>query len=234
MIKSGYVADFLRDNNAIYWKVRLNNDKGHMLTSYPIDSETPTLDGSLVYFNRILNRLMAGRYFIEAWQTEGQKKEWNKTFFEVEGSGSESENKQMSQYFAGIGNIPNENIDDKIAKALTDYKKDQEIETLKAKVNLLENEKKDLQLEIDSAQARIMKRLNPYLPELMEGLGFTKTQEGIAGAGEIDIDSEALSKNLKDWYDVDDEMPDLVSKILNIAKNNKNTYQMAKNMLMSQ
>jgi hypothetical protein len=235
MIKSAFVSDFLRDNGAIYWRLRYQNEKGNMLTSYPTESESPTMDGSLSYFEKILSRLLPGRYFIEAWQTEGQKKEWCKTFFNVEGTGQNQEKESLQNYLAGIGNIPsNESIEDKITNALNDYKKDQEIETLRAKIVLLESEKKELELEVNSAQTKIMKRLSPYLPELMEGLGFAKSSESVSGTGEIDTESETLSTTLKEWYDLDNEMPDLIEKIVQIAKTNKGTYTMAKNMLMQQ
>ena len=234
MIKSSLVPDFIRDNNGLFWKIRHQNEKGFMITSYPTEGETVSLDGSLVYLQRVLSGLMPGRYFIEAWQNEGQKKEWNKTFFFIDGNG---EANPVSQAFShnnyAIGNLPEESIETKIAKALDSYKRDQEIESLKAKVILLESEKKELELEIESSQQKIMKRLTPYLPELMEGLGFTKGDNAIAGNDNtLDIDSEKLSKNLKEWYDIDDEMPEIVEKILNLAKSDKSTYGMAKNMLI--
>jgi len=233
MIKSNYVADFLRDNNATFWKLRYMNEKGNMLTSYPNENEAPTIDGSLTYFEKILTRLLPGRYFIEAWQTEGQKKEWCKTFFNVDNATGNID-QSVQQYFAGIGSVPGESIDEKINKALNDYKKDQEITTLKSEVTLYKNRIKELELEINSSQNKIMKRISPYLPELMEGMGFSKVDGEISGSGEIDIDSEALSKNLKDWYDEDNDMPEMVEKILKLAKTNISTYQMAKNVLTSQ
>lgn len=226
IISKENIFEWLRHNNAAYWKLKTANQTFSLGESS--SAGDLTVEGSIADLGKLLDLTGPGQYFIEAWATEGQKKERKKTLFEISYSAGHP--------VSGIGAInqsPVINVQDEVAKALNDYKKELKIEQLEAKVKELEAKNKELEADMDSAQNRIAERLYPVLGLLggLTGNGTIK-QTGVSG---IDDDAQKRFETaLEKWAANEPEILNVVEKIADMSEKDTQSYTMARGILLNQ
>lgn len=223
------VIEWLTLNDTRFWKLRNYRTKDIIGTSPEGDT---TLQASIDVLNKYLDAVGNGEYSIEAWESEGQKKERKNISFVIG-------DPLPVQGISGLPVNAGLSVQEEIKKAIEQYEKDQEIKNLKLKIETLEAQKKELEGELNSAELRIGSKLSPYIGVIMESLGFEKVAEAAAVAGGGDSENateneKRLNAAFESWVETDPgDIVSLVEKIAKLAKDDPGTYQMAKTMLMS-
>jgi hypothetical protein len=219
------IMQWMRLNNTPFWK--LFNAAKTMRFSESPQEETLTIEGSINLLSERLELLGGGQFFIEAWETKGQTKERKQALFEIAGASGE---------ISAIGALPAQslNVREEVQKALEDYKKDLKIETLEARCKELEGLNKILQAQNDSAERRIVNKLLPFTdlflnekPGTMAKIAGEGGDQTKAGDAQLRLET-AFDK----WSDVEPECVEIVEKIAGMAVNDKDTYAMARSILL--
>lgn len=220
------VVEFLRFNGTPFWKI-YNVGRTALISESP-EEDNFTLEGSIIKIESIIDILGPGQYGLECWESAGQKKERKKTSFEI--YGTSNENTQV----AGIGSIPGPSgIQDMINKALDEYKKEREIESLKAEIATLKAENKELQTEADNVGTRIFNRIEPFIGAFMNGTNATKEiATSVAGAENVEEVQQRLEKAFELWATKESDPLTVVEKIAKMAVDDPGTYAMARSILL--
>lgn len=224
------ILKYLDLNKCPYW--RLFNFQGTNLIAQTEESPEQTIEAARAELDAILSVTGGGQYMLEAWESKDQKKGRYKTQFEIPGTHPHS---------AGIGAIsaPSQAVDVRaeIEKALHLERLSNKIETLTAENAAKDARIKELEAEIDSSSARIQKRIEPWLPAIMQGFGFkSEGSAAVTGSGSESATPEEaarLEKAFGKWQDYETDVIVIVEKIANMAATNPSMYQTARGLLMS-
>ena len=221
--------EWLKLNQTPYWK--LKDQRGVELKATSPASDSLTLDTSIEHLAMALDTLGDGYYTLEAWEKKGQTKEWRREVVRI-GDGSAG-----VQQIAGIGfpgPISQTEIDERISKAMDDYKRSLKIEQLEARVKELEAMNKELELELDSWEKRVYNRVSPFIGALYKGLGITPAEisnTAIAGPANIEEAEKRLEAAFEKWEKYEKDTVTMVEKIADLSERDQATYSMARNML---
>ncbi|MBP8040626.1 MAG: hypothetical protein KAZ36_01800 [Bacteroidales bacterium] len=230
------LIDFIRVNNTPHWYLRRSEKSDPVFTSG--DEKEITLDESISRLNKCLDMLATGSYFIEAWETPGQKVMRKKDSFTLSGQGD------GGQYpISGTFPVPAEDSGAKIAAAVAEavekLKTEQKIETMADRIKELELENKELKKEADSWQGRVFSNIAPYVGTILQAFGIDQGA-GVSGtvAGQkenlfSDQEAQRLNKAFEQWSANENQYVDIVEKIAEMSANDNATYSMARGMLLS-
>jgi hypothetical protein len=224
LIGSDKVIEWVRQNNCPGWRIK-SNEKGYTLLNSDKD-EKVTLEESLQKLQTSLQMLSAGSYFIEAWHDGLNQNSWYKTRFTLTEGGYAMQGFQMNQ----PKQFDPDEMQTKINEGIEKYKATEELNRLKI-------ENAELRAQLDSSTNRIVGRLEPYLGQIL-GTVFPQTANvsGIQNnnsSEEMSAEQQRLEKSLENWSNKDADFAMLIDKISQLAQSDPNTYNMAKQMLLS-
>lgn len=221
------VIAWVETNGTPYWKVKdgAGEKAGLIFSAKPDDSSTIALSDSVAKLRGCLERLANGNYFIQAWETPGQKKEWNSIRFQITGSAALPP--------VGVGYTgPQQDVGKLIEEALTKERQHNKIERLEADLVAKEKRIKELEAEIDSAGHRISNRLEPLLAGFFGNEhGPNNNQRRPAQLGSSDDDTERIAQTMEAWVAADPEFETALNGIVKLATENPIKYRYAKSML---
>jgi len=212
------VIDWIAFNNTPFFNLRRTEKGPRILVKNEPDNLT--IEESQEYLGRVLDMLDKGTYHIDAWGAGWQNNQWVKSSFRLGPvAGTEA---------AGIGDMG-----DIEARVMGKLKKEMEFERLK-------EENAELRQEIDSFNYRIGRRIEPYIPGIIEGVFGVKLQSEppaqVAGIEDQDPekDQERLERAFEKWFKIETEVSPvvLVEKIVELAEKDPKMYAQAKKMLL--
>lgn len=226
IIGKNKVMEWVRYNKTPYWRIkRTEGDNQHKVIDSG-DEENIPLEESISRLNQAFGIMSAGNYFIEAWTTKGQTKNWNRDHFQLI--------PETNDYVGGaqLQNMmqPQSTVDlqAEIKRGIDSYKTEVEIQELRRKVVELERENKELSNGIESALSRAYNKFEPYLGMILN----VKEPAGIAvGSVQADDAQKRLEKSFEIWQDNEPDVLVIVEKIADLSKTDKGTYTMARNFL---
>lgn len=217
------VIAWVETNGTPYWKVKdgAGEKAGLIFSAKADDSSTMALSDSVAKLRGCLERLANGNYFIQAWETQGQKKEWNSIRFQITGSAALPP--------TGVGYAgTQQDVGKLIEEALTKERQHNKIERLEADLVAKEKRIKELEAEIDSAGHRISNRLEPLLAGIF---GNDQGSGRPAQLGTSDDDTERISQTMEAWVAADPDFETALNGIVKLAQQNPGKYRYAKSML---
>lgn len=209
-------------NNSQYWRIRRNEKDQPIITS---DSHDSTFTESHEFLEECLRLLGPGTYFIQMYNTPSDRKNWKHANFEIlSGNNSSSNNMPV---ISGI---------DSEAEAERRFQlkmKEFELENLKTEVAELKKEQ--------SGADRFFAALEPHIGNIINV--FMQNNGAVAPAQVAGVEDEKLKKAkiiqkrinlaLNKWSNNEPEMVVLLEKIANLSENDKQTYSMARTVLMN-
>lgn len=215
------VLEWIELNGNPFWNLR-RTEKGPRIF-VKSEPDNLTIEESKQALSHVLDMMEKGTYHIDSWEKDrDSNNQWLKSGFRIGAfSGSGLENT------AGIGNM--DDIENRVMERL---RKEIEFDRLKT-----ENE--ELRREIDSVNYNVSKRLEPYIPHMIEGI-FGKKIEGapaahIAGIPDEDLEDhqKRLEEAFNKWFEVEKELSPviIVEKIVELARNDPRMYSQAKKLL---
>jgi predicted transcriptional regulator len=196
----------------------------------------PSDDEGLQELKDTFEYIAPGQYFLECWKSS-DRKSWVKDTVQIEGTAG----KNFKSGIAGI--YGPEDVQAQVQKGIEEYKRNEETEQMKKRLEELEAEQASL-------QNQILKRLTPYLDTIgalavkylsgnapvignteIEKKKVTKTPNN-----EIKMEDQELiqqaSEALTKWYEADNDAVILMQKIAELAIKDPSSYETAKNLLM--
>jgi hypothetical protein len=219
------VIEFIRFNEAPFWRIR-KSENGAPIT----ESDKPlTMDESVTRLERAFSLIGPGTYFLECWETEGQKKMWFKDTFQI------LPDNLQSAYVGAIqqSERPAQDINELVREAVEKERTRVKLEELEAKCKALEAENAQLIKEADSATDRIFQKVEPYLGDIMNALtGKTPEPAAIAGTEKTNEAQTRLEKAFELWQQHEHDTIGMVENIAKLAATDKGTYNMARNFLV--
>lgn len=225
------IIKYIRDSKTPYWKIRRAGTSEIIAESE--ESHSLSVEDSLIRFQSYLDLLSSGNYFLETWETAGQKKERLKVPFQLTGNGSviaEPNNPVNVHTVSAI------DVQAEIQRALAEERQKNRIETLEKEKLALEAKCRELQSIIDSSETRIKNRIEPFIPRLM-GIIFPNEADvntaQIAGEKNIDDKQIRLENAFEKWQKYESDPITMVEKIAKLSETDPGTYQMARGILMS-
>ena len=238
------ILDFVSLNNSPYWQVRRGEGSAPIMEYNPAPPILASIDESKTRLQTLLNMLDNGTYFIEAWESAGQKKGWFKDSFQINENGYGSFNpSQISG--VQVPSITPEDIEKRISEALERDREKRRFEALEAENKDLLKRVKEINEANDAFWLRVMKRAEPYIEPIMNGLGIlpqtpapaTAAISGIHGnenkqqmANEI---NDRAERALERWFEKDQDCITLMEKIVELAETKPEIYTKAKGLLMN-
>lgn len=226
MIKgNSNILQWLKDNNTMYWRIRTGQNGDIIFNN--LSDNSLTLDDSLEDLSRKLELMEAGIYYIEAWENEGQKKDWRKTRISLEGNINGINKTVHNPVHSG------EDIQEQIKKAIHQFQIEQENKHLK-------EENAELKTKYDNVLYKILERTEPYIGGILENLFPNTKPQNVKISGintkNNDMNEEKLTKRaenaIEKWFSLDQDAVILLEKITLLAENNKPMYEQAKTFLL--
>ena len=228
IIGSDKLIEWVKANSAPYWRI-MGGEKGPVIIQSDM-KEGLTVDDSIPRLDQALKMIGTGTYTVDNWQTGQNQNSRYKTRFVM----------NQNDNISAIGAIQNQSIPDvqsEITKALNDYKRELELERLKS-------ENTELKSEVDGVTFRILKRIEPYMGGIIEGVfPDIKPAKAIAGTNTnnnsntdtvqaTQEEQNRLDNALENWSEQDSDLITLVEEIAKLAKTDPAKYKMAKSLLM--
>lgn len=213
------VIEWIGLNQTPFWSLR-RNEKGDRIIVKD-DPDNFTVEESQEYLGRVLDMFEKGIYHIWAHKKGDKAGQYLKTSFRLGAVSGSSD-------AAGIGDLGD--IESRVMEKL---KKEMEFERLKT-------ENSELRAEIDSVNHNVSRRLEPYIPGIIEGIFGLKIQSDqaaqIAGIPPEDIKDQQkrMETAFEKWFEVEKESSPviLVEKIVELAEKDPEKYDMAKKLLI--
>ncbi len=213
------VIEWIALNGTPYWNIR-RNEKGARILS-KAEPENLTIEESQAYLERVLDMFEKGTYHIDAYKKGMQPNQYLKSAFRIGSIGTGIEG-------SSIGSI-----DDIESRVMEKLRKEMEFDRLKT-----ENE--ELRREIESVNHNVSRRLEPYIPHIIESVFGTKIETASASqvAGIPDEDLEDQQKRLEvafsKWFEIEKESSPviIVEKFIELAEKNPAMYAQAKKLLL--
>ena len=240
------VVKFLGFNNLEYWRVKVKDtDNAYVFES----DETKTFADNVNNFHRVMDLCTGSRFFLVAAPKKGVSR----------GNFSE-EFKNTPDSVPGIPTVPGlpqiqgvpaDEVERRIADAISGLKREQRMEALEAENKELKQDIKDMQTPIN----RVITKIEPYIGTLLSTVvsklipsapaiqmaGIERTEEFETQNDESETinaeretenpDQERLMKALEMWAAADPEFIDLIEAVATMAATKDPMYNMAKNML---
>lgn len=223
------VLAWLEFNDTPYWRIKNGSGESAGLIFKAQRGEEPlSLTDGKAKLTQALNQMAPGNYFIEAHHTLGEKKNWNKTSFQIT-----NENGQVpQQHISGLGGHSQTDVVGMINDALEKERTKNKVERLEADCIAKDKRIKELEAELDSSMIRIEKRASQILG-LGDWFGTEKTAETVSTSqiGNIEDDTERIGALMEKWATKDPEFEGVLTGIVNLAYNNPAKYSMGKKML---
>lgn len=236
------VLEFVKMNNAPYWQVRRGEGSAPIMEYNPPAPNTASIDESCTRLNTLLNMIDNGTYFIECWESAGQKKGWFKDSFQINENGYGAP-AGISGFQQQSNIITPDEVEKRIQDALNRDREARELEAIKKENEELKKRNKELQDESDSFMPRLMKRAEPYIGQLLEGFGFIPAQQPAAvRISGLDTEkkhemankvNERVEAALEKWYEKDPQCIELIEKIVELAETKPAVYEKAKGFLIN-
>jgi hypothetical protein len=229
IIGKNKVTEWVRYNKTPYWRIKRSESEQHNVFNSG-DEENIPMEESINRLTLVFNILSPGNYFIEAWTTKGQTKNWNRDHFQILPDNNDylgsAQLQQMSQQ-----NQPSVDVSAEVQKGIDKYKTEVELQELRRKVADLEQENKELSSGLTATGAKIYNRFEPYL-----GMILNSGNQTSAALGSISDDEaqKLLDKIFEEWYVFEKDPIPLIEKIVSIGKKDVNQYNMYKTLLMQQ
>lgn len=216
------IIKFIRFNNTPFWRIRRSEKTEPIADS---GDDRLTIDESLTRLEQFFNILGPGTYFIESWQTEGQKKMWCKDTIQL------LPDNPKEAFMSGLQSqsMQGTDVNEAISRALSEYKTEVELKGLREENERLKKENSELQTGIESAFSRIFTKVEPYLGTLMGN----KEIASIGAVSASDPDQKRLEAAFELWQQSEPDVVKLVEKIAELSNKDKSTYGMARNMLLN-
>jgi hypothetical protein len=223
------ILKYIRDSNTPYWKIRRAGTTDIIAESD--DSSSLSVEDSLVRFQNYLDLLSSGNYFLETWETAGQKKERLKVAFQLTGNAPAMSGANPPVNFP---TIPAIDVQAEIQRALAEERQKNRIETLEKEKAALEAKCRELETELNSFGHRVFNRiegvLGPVLNEFYPKTNLIGTAKSIE---EIKNEQEEFEHIIEEFCTLDPEPLLVLKQLVKLRKNEPSTYQMARNILMS-
>lgn len=242
LIGKSKAIDFVKINEAPYWRVRRSENSPYVFTALG----NASLDESLKRLGECLDYLEPGNYFLECSQKENDNRGAFKTPLRIDGIG-QGINPAYPQQMSGIGGITPDEVEKRIADALQRERDNQAMEALKKRNYELELELREKNDELNSFMIQFGKRIEPYVGELLGAFMPKPIPQRIAGiqpkqtqnqkpvnemmeqqGSEIAARAEAA---LEKWVETDPDCIDLLEKIVKLSEQNPTMYAQAKSLL---
>jgi hypothetical protein len=234
------VLAWFDSNKAPYWRLRSGPEVGAHLYGESGEAEGLSLTSSK---NRLIDQIKYfsathTRFFLECWDSPGQKKERFKTYFEIK-----------PHDVGGVGNIPSSPVQvgmgpaqvaEEIQKAIAQYKAEVEMKELREKVKKLEQEVKENE---GGPIGRIADRLTPFIPNLMKAFNIkaepmeneVEKVSGLPANNNTNQDQanaeSRVAAALEKWAAADPDFINVLERVANMAANDSGKYKMAKGFL---
>jgi hypothetical protein len=226
IIGKNKVTEWVRYNKTPYWRIKRSESEQHMVVNSG-DEENIPLEESISRLSQAFGIMSPGNYFIEAWTTKGQTKNWNRDHFQILPDSNDYLGSAQLQQIAQQTQ-PSVDIATEVQKGIDKYKTEIELQDLRRKVADLERENKELTSGIESTLSRVYNKVEPYLGMILN----VKEPAGVAvGSVQADDAQRRLEKAFEIWQENEPDVLVMVEKIANMSKTDKGTYTMARNFL---
>lgn len=232
IIGKSKVIDWIRYNKTPYWRIKRSESEQHMVVSSGNEENIP-IEESVSRLNQAFGVLSPGNYFIEAWEKQGQTKQWNRDHFQILPENQDyvgsAQLQQMMQQQTPVVDVAAE-----VEKALSKYKAEVELQELRRKCSELEKENKELQSSIESSIGRIWTRVEPYVGAILANQpGANVASIGSTGTQKTSPDEAQtrLEKAFEKWQETEPDPVTMIEKIAILSKTDPATYKMAKSFL---
>ena len=173
------ILQFLEKNNCVYFQLRPGPEKDAYIFQSNIEGETPEMRKAR--FIDVLETLEPGKYYLEGWSTEGQKRNWFRDYVYI------GESQIQYPTATAVGNVPqsmsypSEDIERRIAEAVERTQLKIEVETLRKELKECNEYIDELEEKGDSLN-RIIGRLEPYIGPIVGALlGKGKPAVSVSG-----------------------------------------------------
>ncbi len=216
------ILKFVRFNNAPFWRIR-RSEKTQIIAD---SGDKPlTIDESLTRLEQAFQIMGAGTYFIEAWESEGQKKMWFSDTIQIL-----PENLQ-SAYVGAMNQLQTPQIDvqAEIQKGIEIYANKLKLEAMELKIKALETERDELLKQNDSFFTRVYDRVEPFLGQILD-MNPPKLATASIGSNS-DNDQKRLEKAFDEWQKNETKVVEIVEAIAKLSSN-KMIYPSARAQLL--
>ena len=215
-------------NRACYFRIKNSEKSANNVYTNEYDTNKSTAEG-LNDLTEILRTIGTGNYYLDFW---GANQTAGKSHFGV--SICVTPDNTITPV-ANIGAISKDEITEQINKGIKDYQLQVELENLKKVNELLKKEVKEKQSEIDGTLLKIGNKITPYI-DMIAGRFLGASSGTVSGASVEPVTESEFQKRLEVVFETWDEPEEvqiaLLEGIVAMQKNNKDTYDMAKNMLI--
>jgi len=222
------LINWFYDTNAVYWKAFDNDRAGESrrLVGSNFDVKDSTRDDAIRRLRSFLELYSpnGARFYIWAVDKIGNTKGGAYTWFELPAMDA---NTQIN----GIGTVQPTTVDinAQIKEALEKYKAEERIRTLESEL------KETKKLVDNSALNRVAENIEPYIPHIISGMfpkanipasvGTTKPNTSIENP------EESMRNSLTILADKTEDLPILLEKLAQLAKEDPEKFELAKSML---
>ena len=220
------LINWFYDTNAIYWKAFDNDRSGdaRKAVASNFDVKDSNRDDAVRKLKSFLELYSTngGRFYIWAVDKVNNTKGGYYTWFELPA---------MDNTMHGIGNaqISPESIEKRITESLEKYKSEERIKTL-------EKELKETKRLVDnSALNRVAENIEPYIPHIISGMFPKANIPASVGTAKsntsIENPEESMRNSLTVLADKTEDLPILLEKLAQLAKEDPEKFELAKSML---
>lgn len=226
IIGKNKVTEWVRYNKTPYWRIKRSESEQHMVVNSG-DEENIALEESITRLTQAFGIMSPGNYFIEAWATRGQTKNWNRDHFQILPENADYVgNAQLQQMMQQTQ--PTVDITAEIKKGIDSYKTEVELIELRKKVSELERENKELTSGFEGTLTRVYNKFEPYVGMM---LNVNPPANIAVGSVQADDAQRRLEKAFEVWQESEPDVVSVVEKIANLSKTDKGMYNTARNFL---
>ncbi len=237
------IIDFLKVNNCTKWQLRTAPDKDAFIMKAHSD------EGFEEAIRRLQDtlQLYAGeKLYLEAWEKEGQTKNWFRTWIKTNPQSSQ----QSTSGVAVISGLTPDEVDRRINEAVRKTQLEYRLAELEKENNELKKEYKDFEKEKNSLQNQLIQRITPYVGTLL-GNFFPKVAVAgpIPGNETVPVDYEGpenvsfeqetgaidevrLASVLQRLFAVEPDLIEILEAVANKAEQNPAQWQQYKPMIL--
>jgi len=224
------IIDWIRSNETENWKIR-HSEKGAVIVSSP-HNDSLTVDDTVDYFQKRIEMLEPGIYYMEAYKHGSSNNTWCKTRIVIGDSSQASLNN-----LPAISGFTKDQVQEEIQKALAQYQ-------IKTENERLQKENAELKSVQDSTGFQLSKRINDFIPYIGALLDryFPEVKKqpqaaisGLENTNHMDENELArrAEKAVEEWYSLDHDAIVLMEYFVKLKQTNPAIYKQAKDIIMN-
>jgi len=218
------LLEYMRNANVRFWNIKRRANEAYIHRSNQANDQV-TGDQARAEIESVLALLEPGEYYIEAWTTYNDRKNWLKVNYVHANEQTPSINFPAAATVSGIEF--NQYYTEKIDWVTQKMQLEQKIKELEAKVLNPE------EIAGNDPLSRAVDKLSPFIEIYMQKkLGVNQAPAAVAGAQNSTEEQQRLEAGLEAWSEMEPEFLQIIEGIAAMAKNDPAMYQTARGFLL--